>query len=62
MTWEEFINRKHHSNAEKDTVLYIKTNIECPQCKRYLIRDNKILLSMPPQHHYLCDCGWEGYN
>lgn len=41
-----------------------KTDIECPNCGKYIFKYNdKVLCSNPPQYLFKCDtCGWEGYS
>lgn len=60
MQWEEFLQ---HQLPVNPSVFRVKTDIECPKCKRLLWkRLDVVLTSNPPQYQYECDCGWVGYH
>lgn len=59
MKWEEI------EKEDPDTSFYtnrIKTDIECPKCKKKIFKRTDIILtSYPAQYKYECECGWVGY-
>ena len=60
MQWEEFLQHKLPLNH---VVTRVKTDIECPKCKRNLWkRMDIVLMSNPPKYQYECECGWVGYH
>ena len=60
MQWEEFLQHKLPLNP---IVTRVKTDIECPKCKRNLWKRMDIVLtSDPPKYQYECECGWVGYH
>ena len=58
MKWEDF--RK----GEEATISpsYAITDIECPQCGKYIYEDMTVeYLTIPAQHDFYCfNCGWSG--
>ena len=61
MQWEEFL--QHKLPLRSPIISRIKTDIECPKCKRNLWRRmDLVLTSNPPQYQYECECGWVGYH
>lgn len=60
MTWDEFKTWSTNSYNPRDA--YVETTIKCPICGKNIYLDNAVILtSNPPQHRYVCDCGWCGY-
>ena len=60
MTWEDYKNR---TVPEELFVHRVKTDIECPRCRKLIWKRTDIVLtSFPPQYQYECDCGWVGYD
>lgn len=60
MKWEEYTKRMLPISTP---VTRVKTNIECPKCKKHIWkRIDIVLTSNPPQYQYECDCGWVGYH
>lgn len=56
MKWEDFEN-----NYIKQYELNVQTDIECPKCGEYLIKDNIVIATNPPTYKYFCkNCGWSG--
>ena len=59
MTWEEF----NKPLPMEDNPRYQKTDIECPECKKFIYKDiGVMLMTDPPQYRYVCECGWSGYS
>lgn len=57
MTWEEFIKPKPINYNRQ------LTEIECPQCGKYIYKRLDIVCtSIPPQHRDECECGWVGFS
>lgn len=57
MTWEEFKGSDIKFSQEHEP-----TDIECPQCGKYLQRyTGFIFTTYPPKYRYDCpNCGWYG--
>ena len=57
MKWSEF------KPNYIETPGWENTDIECPECAKYIKRNNyMVLTSIPPQYQYKCfECGWVGY-
>lgn len=58
MKWEDF---KDNYIAKYED--YVKTEIECPECDEYIIRDNRSIGfdKFPPEYTYFCkNCAWKG--
>ena len=57
MKWDEIKNQMPEelfTNREK-------TDIECPNCGKFIYRRTDIVLTTyPAQYQYECDCGWTG--
>ena len=61
MKWENFIH--YYPNVEIFTHR-VQTNIECPECGKFLFeRKDIVLTGYPlPQYQYECACGFVGYS
>lgn len=60
LKWEDFKN--YYSNADV-LINRVQTNIECPECGKFLFeRRDIVLTSYPPQYQYECACGFVGYS
>lgn len=61
MKWEDFEN--YYSNMNMTLSNYVLTDIECPECGKFLFKRRDIVLtSYPPQYQYECACGFVGYS
>lgn len=57
MEWDELLSM----NIESKYTGQVRTDIQCPQCGRYIYLDNTIILtSFPAKYRYWCSCGWTG--
>lgn len=55
MTWDELLSMDVASKYNGQ----VRTDIQCPQCGRYIYLDNTMILtSFPAKYRYWCSCGW----
>lgn len=61
LKWEDFKN--YYSSMNMLSNNYAQTDIECPECGKFLFeRRDIVLTSYPPQYQYECACGFVGYS
>ena len=61
MKWRDFENIYYPPTSTFTNK--IQTNIECPQCGKYLFeRTDIVLSSYPVQYQYECTCGFVSYS
>lgn len=60
MKWEDAQREREKELLETDYGNREHTDIECPECRKYIWRRTDIVLtSYPPQSIYEClNCGW----
>ena len=59
MKWEEMQDMRLSETKTGQRL----TDIECPECGRFIYIDTSIVLtSYPVKYRYWCTCGWTGYS
>ena len=62
MNWYDYqAERQRERNVFNDNQLWIKTEIECPNCGEFIYKNMSLVLtSYPPQYSYKCPkCKWQ---